>query len=120
MSARTVCLDFDGVLHSYDSGWNGHAPTDLPTPGAQQFVRDLLLQGFEVVVQSTRATDHLGLQGIEMWMAEHEFPAVPVVAEKPKAVLYVDDRGLRFEGDFREVLRWIDEHPDLEPWNRRT
>ena len=34
-----ICLDFDGVIHSYTSGWKGAAVIpDPPVPGALEFI----------------------------------------------------------------------------------
>ena len=53
---RTVLIDFDGVLHSYSSGWQGkqNIPDD-PNPGAIQFLRDLLAEeDIEPIIWTSR------------------------------------------------------------------
>jgi len=111
----TICLDFDGVLHGYDSGYTGVEPIDDPVPGAARFCEQLQNLGYEIIVQSARAAVHGGVDAIRLWLAKNDFPRMEVTAEKPKAILYVDDRGWRFEGDFGEVLRFI-EAGEMEPW----
>ena len=112
-----ICLDFDGVLHSYES-WKGADVFDPPVPGAQLFVSQLIELGYEVIVQSTRAETTEGWDAMVAWPAKHDFSPIAVTHVKPKAVLYVDNRGYRFEGNFGEVLAFIGDHPTLEPWNR--
>jgi trehalose-6-phosphatase len=64
-SARTIALDFDGVLHSY-AGYKGGLISG-PIPGAVNAVNKLLAAGHTVVVFSTRPrptiVDWLGLHG---------------------------------------------------------
>ena len=55
-----VALDFDGVLHSYASGWTGAIPLDPPVPGAQEFCGALIQRGYKIVIFSTRAHPKLG------------------------------------------------------------
>ena len=111
----TICLDFDGVLHSYASGYTGIEVVDDPTPGAQRFIEHLIAKGYKVVIQSARAAEHGGTDAINLWLAKNDFPKMEVTSTKPKAVLYLDDRGMRFEGDFGEVERFI-ESGDMVPW----
>src|SRR5215467_12984729 len=43
MHKKTLCMDLDGVLHSYTSGWGGHEViADPPVPGAMEFLYDAL------------------------------------------------------------------------------
>lgn len=109
---QRIAIDFDGVLHSYCSGYNGVLPTDPPTPGAVEFCEYLLSSGYEVVVHTARMSEEYHVKdeaeaGIREWFRKHGFPAEVaegvVTNEKPAACLYLDDRGLRFNGDFGEV-----------------
>lgn len=115
---KTIALDFDGVLHSYTSGWTGPVPFDPPVPGAQAFVEDLIKK-FHVVIFSRRALDTEGKAGIIAWLKHYGFPYLQCVPEKPNADLYVDDRGFRFEGDFDAVRAFIDDNPTFNTWNRK-
>lgn len=113
------CIDFDGVLHSYTSGWMGETLIpDAPTEGAQEFVEGLLVMGFKPVVASTRAKEEIGRKAITDWMKREGFPSVPVVGGKPAASFYLDDRAIRFNGPGR----WPTEAELKEaciPWNKR-
>lgn len=113
------CLDFDGVLHSYTSGWLGETVIpDAPTDGAQDFVRMVLSLGFTPVIASTRAHNAIGRKAMTDWLKREGFPKVPVVAGKPAASFYLDDRALRFEGPGK----WPTEaeiKAACVPWNKR-
>lgn len=118
---RTVCLDFDGVLHAYTSPWTrADVIPDPPVPGAQKFCRALVSSGWDVVVFSTRAAEPTGLLAMESWLDDNGFPPEVRVAPpggKPHAQVYIDDRAYRFEGDFREAFHFIS--GDVRPWYKR-
>lgn len=99
LRGRYVALDFDGVLHSYTSGWTGYTPADPPVPGALVFVDTLINAGARPVVLTSRADSPEGLAATERYLAEHGFPALPVTCEKIGAVAYVDDRAVPFRQD---------------------
>lgn len=134
----TVALDFDGVLHSYSSGWTGPIPFDAPVEGAQGFCQWLVSNKFKVVVMTTRAEHEGAAEGIRAWFQHHGFPEefwkskealsmggwmrgerwVEVTHEKAHADVYVDDRGWRFNGDFAELREFLGTPNNLKPWNK--
>lgn len=106
----TVCVDFDGVLAQYD-GWKGEAVLGDPAPGALDFVRRLLTEHYRVIVHTTRDCEQ-----IRRWLREHglqvwvdETCELQVWNEKPPALVYIDDRGFRFTGDWEAAYRAIKE-----------
>jgi hypothetical protein len=68
---QTLCLDFDGVLHLYASGWKGarHIPDD-PVPGAMNFLIDAVKQ-FDVCIYSSRSSNLLGRWAMRRWLMQH-------------------------------------------------
>ncbi len=101
---RTVCLDFDGVLHSYRSGWCG--ATIIPDPpihGTREAVARLREQ-YRVVVHSTRCHTEEGRQAVKDWLQRHDIVVDDVCEHKPPALVYVDDRAVRFRGEWNDVM----------------
>ena len=101
---RTVCLDFDGVLHSYRSGWRGaETIPDPPIHGTKEAVARLR-QSYRVVVYSARCRSREGRLAVENWLRKHEIDVDEVCDHKPPALVYVDDRAICFRGDWEETL----------------
>lgn len=68
---KILCLDFDGVLHSYGSGWKGATEIpDPPVPGALEFVVGAL-DHFRVVVLSSRSHQWGGRRAMKRWLRAH-------------------------------------------------
>jgi hypothetical protein len=66
-----LCLDFDGVIHSYTSGWKGAAVIpDAPVPGALEFIHEALEQ-FEVHIFSSRSHQWGGKRAMKRWLIHH-------------------------------------------------
>lgn len=66
-----LCLDFDGVIHSYTSGWQGptHIP-DKPVPGAIEALIKYL-KYFNVQIYSSRSRYFGGRRAMKKWLLEH-------------------------------------------------
>lgn len=127
-----VCLDFDGVLHSYDTEWQDAAIIpDPPVDGAIAAVYGYLDAGLTLAILSVRSSLPGGIQAMREWLDKHDAEYryqnkihhdVPLLTariympdHKPAAKLYVDDRGFRFEGTFPTP----DELQALyTPWNK--
>lgn len=114
---RTVVLDFDGVIHSYTSGWKGAAIIpDPPVPGIEKAISEIRRAGYEVVVVSTRCAIDAGKEAVEMWLQKNRIRVDHVMKEKPPAVVYIDDRAICFDGNTSHLLQRIEQ---FVPWNKR-
>lgn len=102
---RTICLDFDGVLHIGAGRWEGvGVVSGRPHPDALAWVL-AALDDYHVVVFSGRSAVPEGIAAMRAWLAGHSFPVdrMDFPATKPLASLFIDDRGWRFEGAFPEL-----------------
>lgn len=130
----TIAVDFDGVIHSYTSGWMGaHVIPDPPVEGAIEFLSYLCNDGIgaNVVIFSSRAKTWRGRRAIRAWLYEHSGPhwqenwqyqgieSIKITSVKPAASVYIDDRAHRFEGTFPALDRKsIKAMVDRKPWNK--
>jgi hypothetical protein len=114
---QTVILDFDGVIHSYTSGWQGPAVcNDPPTDGAKQAVA-ALRELYRVVVCSSRCHQEGGIEAVRDYLRRHDIVVDDVSNDKPPHIVVVDDRALRFNGDWDYVLNNIE--AAAVPWNKK-
>ena len=95
----TVVFDFDGVIHSYTSGWKGIAEIpDPPVPGIREAIAELRQLGYRVVVVSTRCSAAEGMGAVRRYLRDNGIEVDSVQMEKPPALCYIDDRAIRFDG----------------------
>ena len=132
MNAPILCLDFDGVIHSFKSGWKGaRIIPDPPVEGAIEWIRSLLgcsdnvdlepkYLDFRVAIYSARSRYFRGRRGMKKWLAKYgltqkeikliEFPLI-----KPHIYLQIDDRAVTFTGTFPTV----EEMKNFRPWYKK-
>jgi hypothetical protein len=109
-----VVLDFDGVIHSYVSGWQGAGVVpDPPVPLIDEEIKRIRAAGYRVVVVSTRCATPEGMGAVRRYLRENGIEVDDVVAEKPPAKVYVDDRALLFDGNPKGLLEKIQQ---FRPW----
>ena len=102
-----IAVDFDGVIADYH-GWYGEEHFGEPISGAQRGLKSLVLKGWFIAIWTTRRK--VGL--IAHWLREHDIPfdsinEVPhrdYACKKISADIYLDDRGLRFNGVWNQEL----------------
>jgi len=125
-----LCLDFDGVLHSYTSGWQGaDAIPDAPVKGAMEFIAKAI-KHFNVQIFSSRSNQNGGLFAMQTWVRnqlEYHFgthessPYIDIMmaigwpSEKPPAMVTIDDRAITFTGEWPD----IDDLLSFRPWNKK-
>lgn len=101
---QTICLDFDGVVHSYRSGWSG--ATNIPDPpihGTGDAIA-YLRKHYRVVIHSARCATEEGRQAIGAWLTKHRIEVDEVCEHKPPALVYIDDRAIRFQGNWSDTI----------------
>jgi len=124
MGKPILCMDFDGVIHSYKSGWQGADKIpDPPVDGAMDFI-NLALDHFRVAVFSSRSGHPDGIRAMREWLRHHwlesDLPRdramlIEWPAEKPAAFVTIDDRALTFDGTWHSM----DSLKAFQPWNKR-
>lgn len=113
---KTVVFDFDGVIHSYTSGWKGEdIIPDPPVPGVKEVIDELTAQGYEVVVVSSRANSVAGKIAIEKYLKDNHIQVNSISHEKPPAIVYIDDRAICFDGHAETLVEKIN---NFKPWNK--
>lgn len=103
---KTVCLDFDGVCNMYD-GWKGENELFSPRPHLGDFITTLLVNNKKVAIFSTRPSVKLNNWFLK-WFPSMEQAILDGILffpdKKPPADVYVDDRAVRFNGSFEDIL----------------
>lgn len=115
MNSLTVVFDFDGVIHSYVSGWKGESIIpDPPVKGIKEAIDAIRAAGYIVTVVSTRCRSSEGFSAIVRYLENNDIIVDNVTAEKPPAIVYIDDRAICFDGHPETLLNKIKE---FKPWN---
>lgn len=135
MNNPIICVDFDGVIHSYSSGWKGvDIIPDDPVPGAIEWLMDHLpmpdgvcamadpYKGPEVQIYSSRSKESAGIKAMKAWLIKHGMRSEYITegilkfpTQKPAAFLTIDDRAICFNGSFPTAQEMM----SFKPWNKR-
>ena len=126
MSKPILCLDFDGVCHSYTSGWKGETVIpDPPVDGLFKFIA-LAYRHFDIQIYSTRSKTAEGREAMQQWFKdelskfhgdnEHimSIDWISFPETKPPAFVSLDDRVLTFTGTWPSVDSLI----NFKAWNK--
>lgn len=127
-----LCIDFDGVIHRYDSGWKG--ATVIPDHVTDGFFEwaEQAAQHFKLVIYSSRSKEPAAIEAMQFWLAaerrrwrenggKHLIEAelsFEFASEKPAAFMTIDDRAVCFEGDWSKIDPAA--LAQFQPWNKRA
>ena len=134
MPRPTICIDFDGVIHDYMHGWQDGSIYGGVVPGFFEWAAEAH-QTFDLVIYSSRSSDPEQLEAMSDWLDMHmdewgrsrqdagldtpDMPCFEYAAVKPPAWLTIDDRCIRFDGDWgADALRPQYLHL-FKPWNQK-
>ena len=113
-----LCVDFDGVINSYSSGWQGaDVISDPPVKGAVEFLLEAI-NYFRVMVFSSRSCQLGGIKAMQEYLELYSKGLSSLVewpTEKPSAFVTIDDRVICFDGTW-PTMQFLKE---FKPWNKR-
>ena len=108
-----ICIDFDGVIHSYEKGWQNGEIYGNVVPGFFEWA-ERVRYDFKLVIYSSRSKTEAGVTAMALWFGKQRNewiksggqrdPAEPLdiefAHEKPPAYITIDDRAICFNGDW--------------------
>ena len=128
----TICIDFDGVIHSYEKGWQDGVIYGHAVPGFFDWV-EKARHKFTLVIYSSRSKSDDGIAAMGLWLHQQRtawldaggvrHPTEPLtlefVHEKPAAWLTIDDRAICFTGNWDAPELSPDAMRAFKPWNAK-
>ena len=119
---KTICIDFDGVIHDYTKGWQGIDVFGKPIEGASAGTKELKNQGWTIILFTTRNDT----PALREWLKANDIaydyinynPKQPKGSDKGKIIadIYLDDRGICFRGDWTKTIEDINK---FELWYKK-
>lgn len=104
-NTQQIAIDFDGVIHKNSKGFYDGTVYDEPIEGAIEAIKELSKK-YEIVIFTAKAKPDRplvnGKTGAELiwdWLEKYNIQQYikKVTSEKPRAVFYIDDKGIKFE-----------------------
>ena len=113
---NNVAIDFDGVIHDFDKGWHDGTCYGEPLPGSIEAIKNLSKK-YNIIIFTAKAKKNRplvnGKTGVELvkeWLEKYDLLDYvnEITSEKPRAKIYIDDNGYRFE-NWEKTLNDIEE-----------
>lgn len=104
-NTKQIAIDFDGVIHKNSKGFYDGTVYDEPIEGAFESIKKLHKEGYSIVVFTAKVKPDrplvegkTGIELIKEWFAKYKMlPYIKeITSEKPRALVYIDDRAIRF------------------------
>ena len=113
--AKNIAIDFDGVVHTFDKGFHDGTCYGKPIDGSLEAIRKLS-ESYNIVIFTAKAkpsrplvNGKTGTELVRDWLAKHDVLQYvqEITAEKPRAFLYIDDKGYRFE-NWKDTMKFME------------
>ena len=112
---NNIGVDFDGVLHNFDKGWHDGTCYGNPIEGSLEAIKELS-DKWNIIIYTAKARPDRplvnGKNGVELvweWLEKYDVAKYidEVTHEKPRAEYYIDDKGIKFENNWKEILEEV-------------
>lgn len=122
---KTICIDFDGVLHDYSKGYQGLDVFGEPVKEAPHAVQHLKKEGWKIIIFTARPVT----QGMRNWLRTNKIPfdfinenpdQMDKTSPKPYADIYLDDRAVQFNGNWQQSLLDIANYKNWQGFDSKT
>jgi hypothetical protein len=114
---KNLAVDFDGVVHNFDKGFHDGTCYGEPLAGSLEAIQ-ALSKKYRIIIFTAKAKPNrplvngkTGVELVEEWLAKHGILdcVFEITAEKPRAILYIDDNGYRHT-NWEDTLNFIAQH----------
>ncbi len=128
MAKKTIVFDFDGVIHKGYKGWKDGSIYGEIDYELLAYIKELM-NDYYIVISSNRSAQQivdfmnkdcnnsLDFEVFKKDLANNMYwnkdNVVGVTNEKAVGILYIDDRGYRWNGKLSELQEFIEYNPDL-------
>lgn len=113
---QQIAIDFDGVIHTNSKGYYDGTVYDPPSLGTEGALKQLS-QKYKIIIFTCKVkpdrplvNGKSGKELIKEWLSKYNLLQYvhEITCEKPRASVYIDDKGYRFK-NWENTLRFIDE-----------
>ena len=128
-----ICVDLDGVIHSYEKGWQNGEIYGTVVPRFFEWYFEVAPH-FQIYIYSSRSKTQSGIDAMHEWLNREYLKwsmegenanklmddfEIGFAHEKPPAFLTIDDRAIRFNGDWKAEELGVDALKNFKPWNAK-
>ena len=113
---KNISIDFDGVIHDWSKGWHDGTCYGEPIKGALEAIK-LLSKKYQIIVFTAKCrpdrppiNGKTGKQLVIEWLEKHDLLDCisEVTHEKPRAMIYIDDKGYRFQS-WNNTIKYLED-----------
>ena len=109
---KNIAVDFDGVIHTFDKGWHDGTCYGEPIEGSLEALKSLS-KNYNVIIFSAKVrpdrplvNGKTGKQLVQDWLVKYDVIQYvsDITYEKPRAEYYIDDKAIKFENNWKDIL----------------
>lgn len=112
---KNIAIDFDGVIHNFDKGWYDGTCYGEPIEGSLEALKKIS-EKWNIIIFTAKArpdrplvNGKTGIELVEEWLEKYDISQYvdDITWEKPRAEYYIDDKGIKFDYNWTEILREV-------------